>query len=108
MSPGGGGLRTPIDLAFGRNGDLFLNPQIEGPFTTRGAVLRYDRRSGGFLGSFADDPDMGVPRGGMMFVQIVPEPASVTVWSVLGLGGVVSIIIGRLHRTRFRRVDPEW
>ena len=77
VGAGSGGLSTPIDLTFGPNGDLFVSSQVEGKYGG-GVVLRYDGKSGTFIGPFTNDIGaMGGVRGGMMFVErsgISPDP----------------------------------
>lgn len=96
-----GNLRTPLDLAFGPTGNLYVNSRVEGPFPTRGEVFEFDGTTGAYLRSFVTDGSggLGVPRGGLLFVTApVPEPATMSIWCVIGMG----VFISRFARKRVK------
>lgn len=65
VTPGSGGLASPFGLAFGADGDLFVND-------VDGQVRRYDGETGAFVGIFVSSLDNGgllSPRG-MLFTPV--------------------------------------
>ena len=59
IAPGAGGLVDPDDLTFGPDGNLYVSSGTN----TDGKILRYDGKTGAFLGIFAQGSGMKRPYG---------------------------------------------
>ena len=59
IAPGAGGLVDPDDLTFGPDGNLYVSSGTN----TDGKILRYDGKTGAFLGVFAQGSGMKRPYG---------------------------------------------
>ena len=59
IAPGAGGLSDPDDLTFGPDGNLYVSSGTN----TGGQILRYDGKTGAFLGIFAQGSGMRRPYG---------------------------------------------
>lgn len=59
IAAGAGGLTDPDDLTFGPDGNLYVSSGSN----TGGQILRYDGKTGAFLGVFASAPSMKRPYG---------------------------------------------
>ena len=59
IEPGVGGLTDPDDLTFGPDGNLYVSSGTN----TGGQILRYDGKTGAFLGIFAQGSGMRRPYG---------------------------------------------
>lgn len=92
---GSGGLAEAQDIVFRDDGRMYV--------TGTGGVRRYDATTGAFVDHFASGG--GIRRGGFMLfvpdVSPVPEPTSLAIWGLGGLGAAV------IARGRQKRREPK-
>jgi hypothetical protein len=87
---GSGGLQAPVDLVFGRDGNLYVSNVFPD------SVLRYDGVTGAFVDAFVPEGSGGLDSPGFLVFSPAPVPEPATL--LLVAAGMARLLAARVGK----------